>query len=52
MSPDFAQVINTTEFTKAGGTGSEAGALGVAAGDDFYEYYASRESKYLMTGQN
>ena len=52
VSPDFAQVINTTEFTKAGGTGSEAGALGVAAGDDFYEYYASRESKYLMTGQN
>ena len=52
VSPDFAQVINTTEFTKAGGTGSVAGAPSVAAGDDFYEYYASRESKYLMTGQN
>jgi hypothetical protein len=52
VSPDFAQVINTTEFTKAGGTGSVAGAPGVAAGDDFYEHYVSRESKYLVMGRS
>ncbi len=40
VSPDFAQIINTSEFTCA----DDADA---AKEDLFYEYYQSRELKYL-----
>ena len=44
VSPDFAQVINTSGFVNAG-AGSAAGA---AAVDDYFEMYGLRESKYLV----
>lgn len=43
VSPDFAQVINTSEFVRAG----EGAAAADAATDDYFASYGLRENKYL-----
>jgi hypothetical protein len=56
VSPDFAQVINTSEFVRAeagaGGAtvaGTGSATVAGAGADDYFEVYGSRESKYLAT---